>query len=133
MSVAKNKSTPDEREFWRHVEDISQEVSKWPPWMQGDRVVAEPAPEEAARQRAEASLTIRYEADAAWGINYTLPNKSVIPFNNRQDVRLVMAQLRGMLADFASRETARLRQRITELEEEVRRLKSKSEPRSTVA
>lgn len=32
MSVVKNKSTEENREFWSHVEAVAEEVKKWPNW-----------------------------------------------------------------------------------------------------
>ena len=35
MSVVKNKSTAENREFWSHVEAVAEEVKKWPTWSGG--------------------------------------------------------------------------------------------------
>jgi hypothetical protein len=40
MSVVKNKSTEENREFWSHVEAVAEDVKKWPNWTgvsQGDK------------------------------------------------------------------------------------------------
>jgi hypothetical protein len=38
VSVVKNKSTPENKEFWDHVENIAAQVRTWPKYMGGDGV-----------------------------------------------------------------------------------------------
>ena len=32
MSVVKNKTTQENREFWSHVETVARDVANWPQW-----------------------------------------------------------------------------------------------------
>ena len=41
MAVIKNKTTEENRAFWRHVEAVAAEVRSWPKWMGGDRDTTE--------------------------------------------------------------------------------------------
>ena len=36
MAIVKNKRTEDEKAYWKHVEEVAEEVSRWPKWMGGD-------------------------------------------------------------------------------------------------
>lgn len=36
MPVVKNKTTEGNREFWSHVEEITEAVNKWPDWMRNE-------------------------------------------------------------------------------------------------
>lgn len=33
MPIIKNKDTPQNQQFWSHVEAVAREVKAWPPWM----------------------------------------------------------------------------------------------------
>lgn len=36
MSLKKDKSTPENKAFWKHVEAVSRMVKRWPAWMRKD-------------------------------------------------------------------------------------------------
>jgi hypothetical protein len=36
MPVVKNKTTDSNREFWSHVEEVTQQVNRWPDWMRNN-------------------------------------------------------------------------------------------------
>ena len=38
MPIVKNKSTENNREFWSHVEKVTQQVNTWPDWMRNEAV-----------------------------------------------------------------------------------------------
>jgi hypothetical protein len=38
MPIVKNKSTENNREFWSHVEEVTQQVNTWPDWMRNEPV-----------------------------------------------------------------------------------------------
>lgn len=62
-----------------------------------------PDPTGELHSAAEATLSVRYNEPNRWGINYTLPRGAIISINSKMPVELAMAQIRGMLADFAGR------------------------------
>lgn len=53
------------------------------------------------RKSAESRLSIKYEEDGSWRINYTLPTGQIIAINNRMPAGLALAQIRGIMANFA--------------------------------
>ena len=69
---------------------------------------------------ADATLSVAYDEDGKWRINYTLPRKAIIGIHNRQPAELARAQIRGMMADFAFRQNANQQARITALENALR-------------
>jgi hypothetical protein len=50
MTVRKDKSTEENREFWQAVEDAAKEVATWPAWKRGESVVPALAAESEARR-----------------------------------------------------------------------------------
>ena len=36
MTIVKNKTTANNREFWSHVEEVTQQVNTWPEWMRNE-------------------------------------------------------------------------------------------------
>jgi hypothetical protein len=42
MTVVKNKTTKENREFWEYCEQVAAEVAKWPAWMRGGSVEEAP-------------------------------------------------------------------------------------------
>lgn len=71
-------------------------------------------------EAADATLSVAYDEEGKWRINYTLPRKAVIGINNRQPAELARAQIRGMMADFAFRQNSGLQARVEALERALR-------------
>jgi hypothetical protein len=38
MPIVKNKTTENNRQFWSHVEEVTQQVNTWPDWMRNETV-----------------------------------------------------------------------------------------------
>lgn len=36
MPVVKNKTTDRNREFWSHIEQVTEQVNRWPDWMRNE-------------------------------------------------------------------------------------------------
>lgn len=62
-----------------------------------------PDPDGALHRLAEAALSISYEEDGRWRINYRMPRGAVIGLSSKYPAELAMAQMRGIMADFCGR------------------------------
>jgi hypothetical protein len=40
MPIVKNKTTEKNREFWSHVEEVTQQVNTWPDWMKNEPIAS---------------------------------------------------------------------------------------------
>lgn len=50
---------------------------------------------------AESRLSIKYEEDGSWRIDYALPTGQIIAISNRMTASLALAQIRGIMVNFA--------------------------------
>lgn len=62
-----------------------------------------PDPDGTWHRLAEATLSIAYEKEGRWRINYKMLRGAVIGVSSATPAELAMAQIRGIMADFCAR------------------------------
>lgn len=61
MTICKNLRDPESRAFWESVAKTSEEVRKWPAWMQGDSDRVRSGEKYAAEHSEELELYVKKE------------------------------------------------------------------------